>query len=178
MATVGGEKHLAGGGPALGAEDGEPVEAEGLGGQAYRYVLVGYRGRGGKVELLRLVTTLTPAKAVERYGHRYRIESMFRCLKSNGFELESLHVQKPYKVQLLMAALVLAYTLSVVYGLQKYRRAVRPKKHGSPEMSLFRWGLDQWQNHLQSFALFLCQLKTYFMLWLRPEKSLLNRNVP
>ncbi len=35
MATVAGEKkHLAGGGPALGAEDGEPVEAEGLGGQA------------------------------------------------------------------------------------------------------------------------------------------------
>ncbi|CAN5733962.1 hypothetical protein BH24BAC1_BH24BAC1_39930 [soil metagenome] len=99
-------------------------------------------------------------------------------MKSNGFELESLHVQKPYKVQLMMAALVLAYTLSVVYGLKKFRRAVRPKKHGSPEMSVFRWGLDLWQNHLQSFVLFLRHLETYFMLWLRPEKSLLNPNVP
>lgn len=149
-----------------------------LEGGDYRYVLVAYRGRSGKVELLRLVTTLAPARAVKLYGHRYRIESMFRHLKSNGFELESLHVQRPYKVQLMMAALVLAYTLSVVYGLQRYRRAVRPKKHGSPEMSLFRWGLDLWQNHLQSFTLFLAQLKTYFSLWLRPEKSLLNRNVP
>jgi hypothetical protein len=149
-----------------------------LEGGAYRYVLVAYRDRSGKVELLRLVTTLSPAKAVEHYGHRYRIESMFRHLKSNGFDLESLHVQKPYKVQLMMAALVLAYTLSVVYGLKRYRRAVKPKKHGHPEMSVFRWGLDLWQNHLQSFALFLRQLQTYFQLWLRPEKSLLNRNVP
>jgi hypothetical protein len=146
-----------------------------LKGGAYRYVLVAYRDRSGKVELLRLVTTLTPAKAEEHYG--YRIETMFRCLKSNGFELESLHVQKPYKVQLLTAALVLAYTLAVVYGLKRYRRAVKIKKHGSPEMSVFRYGLDLWQNHLQSFATFLAQLMTYFNLWLRPEKSLLNRNV-
>jgi hypothetical protein len=149
-----------------------------LRGQTYRYVLTSYRERSGKVELLRLVTTLTPAKALKYYGYRYRIESMFRHLKSNGFDLESLHVQKGYKVQLLMAALVLAYTLSVVYGLRRYRRAVKPKKHGSPEMSVFRWGLDLWQNHLQSFAAFLAQLKTYFQLWIRPGKSLLKQNVP
>jgi hypothetical protein len=59
---------------------------------------------------------------------------MFRHLKSNGFELESLHVEKAYKVKMMMAALVLAYCLSVVYGLKKYKRKVMIKKYDSPEM--------------------------------------------
>jgi hypothetical protein len=146
--------------------------------QSYTYVLLAYRTRSGKVDLLRLITTLTPAKAVEYYGYRYRIESMFGHLKSNGFDLESLHVQKAYKVQLMMAALVLAYTLAVVYGLKRYRRKIAIKKHGSAEMSVFRWGLDKRQNHLQTFICFLDQLATYFKQWLKPENNLLKLNVP
>ena len=153
----------------------QPFELQG---QSYTYVLLAYRTRSGKVDLLRLITTLTPAKAVAYYGYRYRIESMFRHLKSNGFDLESLHVQKAYKIQLMMAALVLAYTLAVVYGLKKYTRKVAIKKHGAAEMSVFRWGLDKWQNHLQTFICFLDQLATYFKRWLKPENNLLKLNVP
>lgn len=94
---------------------------------------------------------------------------MFKHLKPNGFDLESLLVQKNYKVQMMMAAVVLAYTLSVIYEL---------KKHGSAEMSVFRYGLDKWQNHLQSFVLFLEHLLTYTKLWLKSKKSLINLNVP
>lgn len=149
-----------------------------LEGHSYYYVLKAYRSRSGRIEFVRLITTLTPARAMEYYGYRYRIEPMFRHLKSNGFDLESLHVQKAYKVQMMMAALVLAYTLSVVYGLKKYRRRIALKKHGSPEMSLFRYGLDLWQNHLQNFAFFLQHLLTYCRYWRKPEKLLLNKNVP
>jgi hypothetical protein len=144
----------------------------------YTYVLVGYRTRSGKVDLLRLITTLTPAAAVNHYRYRYRIESMFRHLKSNGFDLQSLHLQKAYKVQMMMAALVLAYTLAIVYGLKKYKRKITIKKHGCAEMSVFRWGLDKWQNHLQTFACFLDQLATYYELWIKPKNKLLKANVP
>ncbi len=59
-----------------------------------------------------------------------------------------------------MAALVLAYTLSVVYGLARYKRASKVKKHGWPEMSLFRFGLDLWQNQVMcSPLLFLARLE-------------------
>jgi transposase len=126
-----------------------------LEGNAYSYVLMAYRERSGKVAFLRLITTLTPALAVKYYGYRYRIESMFKHLKSNGFQLQDLNLKSDYKIKLLMAALVLAYTLSVVHGLARYKRAIKVKKHGSPEMSLFRFGLDLWQNHLQSFVRFL-----------------------
>lgn len=149
-----------------------------LEGHTYHYVLKACRSRSGKVEFVRLITTLTPAKAMQNYGYRYRIEPMFRHLKSNGFDLESLHVQKAYKIQMMMAVLVLAYTLSVVYGLKRYKRRIALKKHGSPEMSLFRYGMDLWQNHLQSFALFLQQLVSYCKAWQKAGKPLLIKNVP
>lgn len=149
-----------------------------LEGYRYYYVLKAYRTRSGQIAFLRLITTLTPAKAMESYGYRYRIESLFRHLKSNGFDLESLHVQKDYKIQMMMATLVLAYTLAVVLGLQNYKRALALKKHGAPEMSLFRYGLDRWQKYLQSFALFLKQLLAFTKYWNKPKKPLLFNNVP
>lgn len=149
-----------------------------LQGHGYYYVLKAYRSRGGSIEFLRLIATVTPARAMEGYGYRYRIESMFRHLKSNGFDVESLNVKTPCRVELLMAALVLAYTLSVVYGLKNYKRRIGIKKHGSPEMSVFRYGLDLWQNHLQTFALFLQQLITYCKDWPKDKNNVLVKNVP
>jgi hypothetical protein len=145
---------------------------------SYYYVLKAYRGRDGKTELLRLISTLTPAQAMKSYGYRYRIESMYKHLKSNGFDLEELHVQKEYKVQMMMAALVLAYTLAVVKGLKKYKRKIAIKKHGSPEMSVFRYGLDLWQNHLQNFVFFLHQLLEYLQRCLSSENWSVIKNVP
>lgn len=146
--------------------------------QPYTFVLLSTRTRSGKIELLRLITTLCPAKAVEYYGYRYKIESMFRHLKSNGFDLESLQVEKAYKIRMMMAALVLAYCLAVSYGLKQYKQKIKCRKHGSPEISVFRWGLDKWQNHLNSFKQFLHELHTYFKLWLKPKNNLLYANVP
>lgn len=147
----------------------------------YYYVLKAYRSRSGKIEYLRLISSVAPALAVEYYGYRYRIETMFKHLKSNAFDLESLHVQKNYKVRMMMALVVLAYTLSVCYGLQQYQQRIAIKKHGSAEMSVFRYGLDKWQNHLQSFAVFLEYL-TQYLGCLIPHKAnqnlLLIQNVP
>lgn len=149
-----------------------------LQGYTYYFVLKAYRTRSGKIAFLRLITTLTPAKAIKSYAYRYRIESMFRHLKSNGFDLESLHVQKPYKIQMMMATLVLAYTLAVLLGLKKYKRRITLKKHGAPEMSLFRFGLDLWQNYLLSFAHFLKQLLVLKKGWKKQKQPLLINNVP
>jgi hypothetical protein len=149
-----------------------------LQGHSYSFVLKAYRERSGKIAFLRLISSLPAEKALQYYMDRYRIEPMFRHLKSNGFNLESLHVQKDYKVQLMMAAVVLAYCLSVVYGLKKYKRRIAVKKHGSREMSVFRWGLDKWQNHLQTFVHFLDKLSRYYKLWDSHQNALLKLNVP
>ena len=149
--------------------------------RTYYYTLKAYRSRSGKIEYLRLISSITPALTMKYYGYRYRIETMFKHLKSNAFDLESLHVQKAYKVRMMMALVVLAYTLSVCYGLQQYKRRIAIKKHGSAEMSVFRYGLDKWQNHLQSFVVFLAYLTQYlrgFGSNTTNHKLLLNQNVP
>ena len=82
-----------------------------LNGESYFFVLTAYKDRNGKIEILRLITTLAYTnKAVELYKLRYRIESLFKHLKSNGFDLEALHLQSSRKVRLMMALVVLAYT--------------------------------------------------------------------
>jgi len=150
-----------------------------LNGESYFFVLTAYKDRNGKIEILRLITTLAYAnKAVELYKLRYRIESLFKHLKSNGFDLEALHLQSSRKVRLMMALVVLAYTLSIIYGLKGYKRKYPPLKHGSPAMSVFRVGIELWQNHLGSFALFLEKALEYFNRVFEREKHSLIINVP
>lgn len=152
-----------------------------LQGHSYYYVLRAYRSRSGKLEYLRLISSVSPASAIEYYGYRYRIETMFKHLKSNAFDLESLHVQKNYKVRMMMTLAVLAYTLSVCYGLHQYQRHIAIKKHGYAEMSVFRYGLDKWQNHLQTFVVFLEYLSQYlgcFTSQTLNRNLLLDQNVP
>ena len=150
-----------------------------LDGESYYFVITAYKDRNGKTDLLRLITTLADAnKAVELYKLRYRIESLFKHLKSNGFDLEALHLQSSGKIRLMMALVVLAYTLSIVYGLKGYKRKYPPLKHGSPAMSVFRVGIELWQNHLGSFALFLEKALEYFNRVFERKKHALIINVP
>lgn len=146
--------------------------------QTYTFVVVAYKNRSGKIEFLRLITTLTPAKAVSAYNKRYRIESMFKNLKSNGFDLESLNLKYTYKVQLMMSVVVLAYTLAIIYGLADFKKKINVKKHGSPEMSVFRWGLDKWQNHLYSIIGFLDKLYLFWKVSKSNQNKLIRIHVP
>lgn len=150
-----------------------------LNGESYFFVLTAYKDRTGKVEILRLVTTIAYAnKAVELYKLRYRIEALFKHLKSNGFDLEALHLQSSRKIRLMMALVVLAYTLSIIYGLKGYKRKYPPLKHGSPAMSVFKVGIELWQNHLGSFVLFLEKALLYFNRVFEKKKYALIINVP
>ncbi|MEK6482613.1 transposase, partial [Catalinimonas sp. 4WD22] len=147
----------------------------------YYYVLKAYHNRSGKIEYLRLISSVTPALAIECYRQRYRIEAMFKHLKSNAFDLEALHVRQAYKIRMMMALVVLAYTLSVCYGLAQYKRRIAIKKHGSAQVSVLRHGLDKWQNYLQSFVVFLEHLSLYLDSLTKhanKRKLLLNQIVP
>ena len=149
-----------------------------LNSSVYIVAIVAYRNRNGKEEFLRLITTLSPAEAVERYQQRYRIESMFKHLKSNGFNLESLRLEYGYKIRLMMAVVVLAYTLAVIYGLVDFKHKVKPKKHRSPEMSVFRWGLDKWQVFLRQLVCFMNKLLQFISSWIKNDYTLKTPFVP
>jgi len=103
---------------------------------------------------------------------------MFKHLKSNGFDLESLHLQYGYKIRLMMAVVVLAYTLAVIYGLVDFKHKVAIKKHGSPEMSVFRWGLDKWQAYLSHLEDFIEKLQFFTNSWIESYYRIINAPVP
>lgn len=92
--------------------------------------------------------------------------------------MEALHLEYGYKIRLMMAVVVLAYTLAVIYGLADFKHKVKSKKHGSPEMSVFRWGLDKWQAFLQHLECFLKKLLYFASNWLKNVYILTNPFVP
>ena len=149
-----------------------------IAGQHYYFVLMAYGQRNGKPDYLRLLSTLPPAKAVAGYRIRYRIESMFKHLKSNGFDLEVINLKRDYKVRQMMALVVLSYTLAVVEGLTDFKKKIRLKKHGFPEKSVFRWGIAKWGKYLGSFKKFCRRAGTYLDKISKQENSLIHAHVP
>jgi len=104
----------------------------------------------GKEDFMILITSLeqNAYHTVADYLKRWKIEHCFRQLKSNGFDLEKMNLGSIKRRRLLMAVVVLAYTIAVVEGLKDYRDAVPLKTHGSQgrvykALSLFRHGIDR-----------------------------------
>lgn len=85
------------------------------------------------------------------YALRWMIECCFGHLKSNGFDLEAQGFQQEHQVEIVMAVLVLLYTLCVLCGIiqqtqqapHKQKTALKKYSNGKtyPQRSLFREGL-------------------------------------
>lgn len=91
-----------------------------------------------------LTTLPNAAKAAELYAKRWKIESLFRHLKTNGYNLEDLNLKDPNKNLLMMAIVTTAYILAIREGLKRKKQI--PTQHYSdgtkwPEVSIFREGL-------------------------------------
>ena len=77
-----------------------------------------------------------------------------------------------------MAVVVLAYTLAVRYGLTDFKIKIKPKKHASPEMSVFRWGLDKCQAYLSHLENFIDKLQCFANNWFKNNYPISNSHVP
>ena len=103
------------------------------------------------------------------YGLRWEIENLFQCLKGRGFHLEETRLTRYFRIKKVMALLAIAFCWAHKAGEWKHQ-AIKPlkiKKHGRPEQSLFRYGLDYLtdcllhglhnvENRLRLWMLFLC----------------------
>ena len=94
--------------------------------------------------LLIVVATKKPETMVEDYYKRWSIETLFGCLKSRGFDLESTHMTNLDRMDKLMGILALAFTWCLLVGHWSYGDAKQLplNKHGRPAKALFRLGLD------------------------------------
>ncbi len=104
--------------------------------------------------LLIVVATQKPDSMISDYYKRWGIETLFDCLKSRGFDLESTHMTDPKKMDKLMGILALAFCWCLIAGHWEHGEASEfpLKKHGRPEKSLFRLGIDIIRRVLKNYC--------------------------
>lgn len=105
------------------------------------------------------LTTLTNApKAAALYAKRWKIECLFKHLKTNGYNLEDLNLKDPNKNLLMMAIVATAYILAIREG-HKRRDKIPTQVYAdgtqTPEVSWFREGLAVLTTRCFRFIQFL-----------------------
>ena len=87
-------------------------------------------------ELLALAASAKPRRALARYRRRWTIETLFANLKTNGFNLEDIHLTDPAKLSTLLVVLAMAAALSVKAAVAAERIIpITIKKHGRKAVS-------------------------------------------
>ncbi|MEZ5534871.1 MAG: IS4 family transposase [Thiolinea sp.] len=95
-------------------------------------------------QLLILASNVRQADPLGTYALRWEIENLFQCLKGRGFHMEDTRITRYYRIKKMMALMAVAFCWAHKAGEWK-ANVVKPlkiKKHGRPEKSLFRYGLD------------------------------------
>lgn len=114
----------------------------------HRYRLVGVCHQDGPQAADPLVLLLTNTdwskqQVIERYRIRWLTECLFKHLKSNGFDMESLGFESRQKIRLLIAIVVALYVICVAEGFKHFGRIRRKTYRGgrqSNHASVFRTG--------------------------------------
>ena len=102
-------------------------------------------------ELLYLIGTLKPSRLKLIYRKRWSIEVIFQALKGRGFNLEQSKLKCLKKYRKLFAIACMAYTLCWAAGLEEAKsNPAKPKKHGYPQFSVFRRGLNLFRNYFKN----------------------------
>jgi len=116
-----------------------------LDGTAYTFIVMPNPKEVAEEVVMIFLTTLpNAAKAADMYAKRWKIECLFKHLKTNGFNIEDMNLKDPGKNLLLMAIAATAYILAIREGLKQQKKIPKQQyKDGSesPEVSIFRQGL-------------------------------------
>ena len=115
-------------------------------------------------EVLIFLTPIRPVrKTIDQYVKRWRIECLFRHLKTNGFDLEAINLQPTRKSNLLMAIVCFAYavTIRAAWNVQSTIRRIHfPDGSVYPAESVFRKGLSIVTSQCGNFRRFVTYMLT------------------
>ena len=103
--------------------------------------LMGMRSTEG--EYVIVASSTETDEILTDYAQRWKIETLFGCLKSRGFCLEETHVTRRERLEKLLALLTLAFCWAYIAGEWLARtNPIKIKKHGRLAKSIFRHGFD------------------------------------
>lgn len=98
-------------------------------------------------KLLIVLSKHRPHQAIADYAKRWSIETLFGCLKSRGFCLESTHLKDPERLSRMIGLLTVALCWAFRTGQWLAQQCPIPiKKHGRKARSIFRYGFDHLRN--------------------------------
>jgi len=132
--------------------------------------------RSLKGELLVVMHSADMETPCEIYELRWSIECLFKGLKSNGFNLEDTHLTKNERIETLLNVLMIAFCYAYDWG--QLQEPSKIKKHGYPQHSVFRVGLDALRRALTNANLFQKELLNYFQSLLQKQIHRFKSFVP
>lgn len=102
-----------------------------------------YIGKDKNGELLYLIGNLPAIELKAAYRKRWSIEVFFQALKGRGFHLEKSGLRSLSKMRKLFAVACIAYVICWATAIEEAKvKPVKRKKHGYPQYSVFRRGLN------------------------------------
>ena len=100
--------------------------------------------REGKKEFLIIVSFNKPEQAMIAYKQRWQVETLFKALKSSGFDIEATHVTDLKRLERLFSLTMIAFLWCYRIGdyLDQHIQKIKLKTHGRRAVSVFKYGLD------------------------------------
>ena len=82
-------------------------------------------------QLLIVAADQAADQAIEQYGERWEIETMFSCFKERGFNLEDTHITHRQRIKRLLAVLAVAFCWAHRTGEWQHEnvKPIKVKKH-------------------------------------------------
>ncbi len=119
-------------------------------------------------EYLIVVSNANEHCAIEVYGLRWEIETLFGCLKSKGFRFEETRLMRHGRIKKMVGLLALAFCLAHKTGEWRHEevKAIKIKKHGRPQYNCFRYGMnwikEKWFQSAEAIATVMTRLIGFF----------------
>jgi hypothetical protein len=97
----------------------------------------------GKVEFVIIASFNRQDQALINYKDRWQIETMFRAMKSSGFNMEATHLTNLDRLSTLLSVIAIAFVWAYLAGIDKHENVtpIKVKKHGRRAYSYFKYGL-------------------------------------
>jgi hypothetical protein len=99
--------------------------------------------RENRIEFVIVASYRFDPLALAKYKDRWQVETLFRSLKSSGFNFEDTHLTDPNRISKLLALTCIAFIWVYLVGINKNNNGhpIEIKKHGRKAYSLFKFGL-------------------------------------
>ena len=104
-----------------------------------------FRASNGVAHYQILICFDHPEEGIETYRKRWQIETLYKGLKSSGFDIEKTHLNDTQRIERLLALVCIAFTWAYLVGIHKdiNVKPLRILKHGYAEKSLVKYGLEE-----------------------------------